>query len=223
MRTTTFARLSLVGVAVAACLYLTTRPLASGINLQATDSAFTAYMAKYGKSYLTKEEYEYRRDLFNENMAFIAEQNSQNGMTYRLAPNKFSDMSEYELQNSLGAVRPMPSEDGSEWAIEPLEAPEGTLLAGAVDWTSIMNPVRDQGNCGSCWAFATIASVEGRWAIKRQGEKLALSEQQLVDCSAQNQGCNGGWPSKAFTFLKVYGAQDRTQYPYNAFRGACKF
>ena len=61
---------------MAACLYLTTRPLGAGTNLQATDSAFTAYMAKYGKSYLTKEEYEYRRELFNQNMAFIAEQNS---------------------------------------------------------------------------------------------------------------------------------------------------
>ena len=123
----------------------------------------------------------------------------------------------------MGALRPFPTEEGSEYELSVLEGPEGTLLAGAVDWRSVMNPVRDQGNCGSCWSFATIATVEGRWAVKRSGQQIQLSEQQLVDCSAQNQGCNGGWPSKAFTFLKVYGAQARDKYPYNALRGACKF
>jgi hypothetical protein len=126
-------------------------------------------MAKYGKSYATKEEYEYRRDLFDKNMEYIADENAQNDGDYRLGPNKFSDMTEGELMNSLGGVPPLPSEEGSEFSIAELEGPSGDLLAGAVDWTSYMNPVRDQGNCGSCWSFATIATVEGRWAIKRGG------------------------------------------------------
>jgi C1A family cysteine protease len=100
----------------------------------------------------------------------IAEQNSQNGAeSYRLGLNKFSDMTELEFNMHLGAVQPYPGEEGGEIPISELEAPSGDLLAGAVDWRSIMNPVRDQGNCGSCWSFATIASVEGRWAVKRGG------------------------------------------------------
>ena len=86
-----------------------------------------------------------------------------------------------------------------------------------------MNPVRDQGNCGSCWAFAAIATVEGRWSVKRGGQAIQLSEQQLVDCSAQNDGCNGGLPSKALSFFKSYGAQDRSEYPYTGVRGGCKY
>jgi hypothetical protein len=65
--------------------------------------------------------------------------------------------------------------------------------------------------------------VEGRWAVKRFGLQISLSEQQLVDCSAQNMACNGGMPSKAFKFLKIYGAQSRDQYPYTAIKGACKY
>jgi hypothetical protein len=132
-------------------------------------------------------------------------------------------MTESELQLSLGIVKPMAYEEESQFKLTELEAPSGDYLAGSVDWRGNMNPVRDQGNCGSCWSFATIATVEGRWSVKRGGQLIQLSEQQLVDCSAQNNACNGGWPPKAFTFLKVYGAQSRDEYPYNAVKGACKF
>lgn len=114
----------------------------------------------------------------------ISAHNAKNDEGYIMAPNKFSDMTEMELENTLGAVRPHAGEDGSEYDLELMEAPEGDLLAGEVDWRSSMNPVRDQGNCGSCWAFATIATVEGRWSIKRGGQQISLSEQLLVDCSA---------------------------------------
>ena len=180
----TFAKIALVGVA--ACLYLSSNSIQRGTFLQSSDSAFLAYIAKYGKSYLSKEEYEYRRELFEKNMAIIAEHNSQNDVMYTLGTNKFSDMTEYERQSYLGAVRPLPTEEGSEWELEKLEAPHGELLGGGVDWTSYMNSIRDQGSCGSCWAFATIATVEARWTIKHSGQRISLSEQQLVDCSSQN-------------------------------------
>lgn len=95
----TLAKLALVGVAATvACLYMTSSStLKNGTSLQALDKAFTTYLAKYGKSYGTKEEYEYRRELFEQNLMFIADQNAQNDGDYRIGLNKFSDMNEYEL------------------------------------------------------------------------------------------------------------------------------
>ena len=96
---------------------------------------------------------------------------------------------------------------------------------GPVDWRSYMNPVRDQGQCGSCWAFASIATTEGRYAIKHGGSKVQLSEQQLVDCAGAtgNQGCNGGWASKALQYLQSAGGSvARSAYPYTARQGSCR-
>ena len=76
---------------------------------------------------------------------------------------------------------------------EPVEL-DVSALPASVDWRTkgAVNPVKNQGQCGSCWAFSATAAVEGAYAIKT-GNLLSLSEQQLVDCDTQSQGCNGGW------------------------------
>ena len=66
----------------------------------------------------------------------------------------------------------MAYEEESQFELTELETPSGDFLAGSVDWRDDMNPVRDQGNCGSCWSFATIATVEGRWSVKRGGQPI---------------------------------------------------
>ncbi len=90
--------------------------------------------------------------------------------------NQFSDMTDEQFKMYLGAVKPLPSEEGSEYEVKELEKPDGDLLGGPVDWRTNMNPVRNQGNCGSCWAFASIATLEGRWSVKRGGQQIQLSE-----------------------------------------------
>ncbi len=86
-----------------------------------------------------------------------------------------------------------------------------------------MNPVRDQGDCGSCYAFAAVAVIEGRYAIKK-GSKVQLSEQQIVDCSPEDFGCDGGLPSKSMNYIKsAGGSMSRASYPYTASAGTCKF
>lgn len=87
-----------------------------------------------------------------------------------------------------------------------------------------MQPVRDQGQCGSCWAFAAIGVLEGRMNIINS-RSLALSEQELVDCGGQtgNNGCSGGWGSRAFQYIqRAGGVALRSAYPYTGRQGSCR-
>jgi cathepsin L len=78
---------------------------------------------------------------------------------------------------------------------------------GDVDWASLgkVSPIKDQGQCGSCWAFSATGVMESESLMK--GVSVSLSEQQLVDCSRNygNQGCNGGFPALALKYVKDHG------------------
>jgi C1A family cysteine protease len=221
-----FAGLAIVGVVAAVAVFaLNSMTVQRGMNLSSEDSVFAEYLAKYGKSYDSKEEYEYRRELFNREFDDIMTHNAQNDVTWFRAVNKFTDMTPVEINRYLGGglrheERPHIEDQGDYETLD--HAYEASN--GGVDWRGYMNPVRDQGQCGSCWAFASVATTEGRYAIKHGGSKVALSEQQLVDCSRSvgNQGCNGGWASKALQWLQSNGANARSAYPYTARDGSCK-
>jgi len=100
--------------------------------------------------------------------------------------------------------------------------------ATAIDWRTkgAVGPVKDQGSCGSCWAFSTIASLEGAHA-RAASKYVSLSEQQLVDCSTSfgNQGCNGGLMDQAFQYLinATKGDDTEVSYPYTATDGQCSY
>jgi len=94
----------------------------------------------------------------------------------------------------------------------------------AIDWRTkgAVNPVQDQGQCGSCWAFSSTAAMEGAHFIKT-GSLLKLSEQELVDCDPQSEGCNGGLEIYAFAYLKTHGQELETDYKYTARTQTCKY
>ena len=121
---------------------------------------------------------------------------------------------EYAFASSYQDMGVAPASVSSDGAPEP------------IDWRTkgVVTAVKDQGECGSGWAFSATGAVEGAWAIKT-GRLYSLSEQQLVDCSrAQgNRGCDGGSPDRAFKYIiQNGGIETESDYPYRARDGTCK-
>merc|ERR1712048_163404 len=112
----------------------------------------------------------------------------------------------------------MPSQESDLPLLEEQEL-DLESLAQDVDWS--VTPVKDQGSCGSCWAFGTLGEVEAKHK-QTTGQTLSLSEQQLVDCSKQNNGCKGGRPDWALTYLSGKSIYTTSSYQYTARDGTCK-
>jgi KDEL-tailed cysteine endopeptidase len=106
---------------------------------------------------------------------------------------------------------------------EPVVLPVSSSFA-AIDWVTAgcVNPIQDQAQCGSCWAFSAVASMEGAVCVDHQ-ELLKFSEQQLVSCSTENSGCNGGMAYNAFQYYETHGEMAEAEYPYTARDGTCKY
>jgi len=107
--------------------------------------------------------------------------------------------------------------------------PEVTVLPEvqaptSFDWRSkgAVTGVKDQGQCGSCWAFSAVCVCEGAYFLEHN--KLhSFSEKQLVDCNTENNGCDGGWPIKALNYVKSKGIETEQEYPYHAYKSSCQY
>ena len=101
------------------------------------------------------------------------------------------------------------------------------LTYSSIDWRPKMLGVRNQGSCGSCWAFATMAMLEGNWWIKHQAIAGSVNEylstQQLVDCNSDSNGCDGGWIDNSIEYFFGKNAVLEKNYPYKAMDGTCKY
>ncbi|KAF2295347.1 hypothetical protein GH714_032627 [Hevea brasiliensis] len=183
------------------------------------------WLAKHGKTYNKIGEREERFEIFKNNLRFIDEHNSKN-RTYKVGLTRFADLTNEEYRAMfLGTKsdpkrRVMKSKNPSRrYAFKATDE-----LPESVDWRKegAVNPIKDQGSCGSCWAFSTIAAVEGINKIVT-GELISLSEQELVDCDrSYDAGCNGGLMDNAFQFILQNGGIDTEQdYPYLAVDGTC--
>jgi len=108
--------------------------------------------------------------------------------------------------------------------MQPTETVLDPTLPTELDWRTknVLNKPKDQQQCGSCWAFSTVGTIESRWAIKT-GKLLSLSEQELVDCDTTDGGCDGGLMDNAFTWLESNKLESESDYPYTATGGSCSY
>merc|ERR1712048_125527 len=133
--------------------------------------------------------------------------------------NQFTDLTleEFQALNIRGFVK------ASERGLAYLGEHEDTEVAASVDWRTkgAVTPVKNQGQCGSCWAFSTVGGLEGAWEIGT-GTLTSMSEQQLVDCSKANNGCGGGNMETGFQYQEGVNVATESSYPYTARDGSCR-
>jgi len=182
----------------------------------------------HAKNYSGPVEDKFRLKIFMENKAKIAKHNAlfhEGRKSYSLKMNNFGDLLHHEfvgIMNGYNYDQKQQLNDGFT-QIPPahVELPE------EVDWRShgAVTDVKDQGQCGSCWAFSSTGALEGQH-FRKTGKLVSLSEQNLVDCSTNfgNNGCNGGLMDNAFRYIKANGGIDtETSYPYDGEDEQCHF
>jgi len=190
-------------------------------------SAWEAWKLKHEKSYASDVEEVHRFEVWKENYAKIKAHNAEEGHTYKLAMNKFGDLTEDDFSRVINpsgnCMRTHEVNDPSMF-----KKPVNLYLKEiptSVNWansSAYVTPVKNQGSCGSCWAFAAAGATESAYAIAN-GVLNTLSEQELVDCSTTDYGCDGGWIDTAFQYiLDHHGLALGSEYTYTAVDGTCK-
>ncbi|CAH1391946.1 unnamed protein product [Nezara viridula] len=191
---------------------------------------WTSFKSRHGKSYNSIEEEHLRMNIFSHHLKMIEEHNAKfeaGLVTYSMRMNHLGDMLPEEVTqlgfNKTEEMRRVPS-----FTFLP---PANVEIPESIDWTQTgaVTPVKNQGHCGSCWAFSSVSletgALEGQ-LFRKTGKRVSLSEQQLVDCSRsyKNGGCRGGLMDNSFNYLKdVEGLQSESSYPYEGIDNRCRY
>ncbi|EDQ90321.1 uncharacterized protein MONBRDRAFT_1982, partial [Monosiga brevicollis MX1] len=179
------------------------------------------FKSDYSKSYESEAVEAKRLAAFEANLEFINKHNAEHAQglhSYTVGVNEFADLTIDEFMALY-----VPSKFNRTMPYNTVYLP--ATSEDSVDWRTkgAVTPIKNQGQCGSCWSFSTTGSTEGAHAIAT-GNLVSLSEQQLVDCSGSfgNQGCNGGLMDDAFKYIiSNKGLDTEEDYPYTAQDGTC--
>ena len=193
--------LSLLNVAFVSFLSL------SDINF---NYLFHHYQNQFNKNY-SLEEYDQKFQAFKDNVVFMFKNKDLHN--YTLGFNQFTDMTIDEFKNHHMFYNYNSLFGGNCNTMEYT----GKSTPDSIDWRekNAVTPVKNQGQCGSCWSFSATGAMEGINALKN-GKLVSLSEQELVDCSYSygNVGCNGGLMDNAFGYVVEHGICSESDYPY---------
>ncbi|AES66565.1 putative fruit bromelain [Medicago truncatula] len=179
------------------------------------------WMVQHGKVYKAAHEKQKRFGIFKENVNYIEAFNNVGNKSYKLGLNHFADLTNHEFiaaRNKFNGYL-----HGS--IITTFKYKNVSDVPSAVDWRQegAVTPVKNQGQCGCCWAFSAVASTEGIHKLTT-GNLVSLSEQELVDCdtNGEDQGCEGGLMDDAFEFIiQNNGLSTEAEYPYQGVDGTC--
>lgn len=180
------------------------------------------FKADFDKSYDNGMDEEQKRfGIFKVNVDLIEATNAKN-MSYKLGVNQFTDLTADEFAAQYTGLK----KPEAPWGDLPYlgrDTYSGATLDASVDWTTkgAVTPVKNQGQCGSCWSFSTTGSLEGAWEIAT-GKLVSFSEQQFVDCDKADSGCNGGLMDTAFKYAEKNAICTEGSYSYTGRGGTCK-
>jgi len=184
------------------------------------ERAFEDFVKEFEKDYSNDVERMQKFENFAANYEYIMSENQKDNK-YQLGINAFSDMSPDEFAKTHFGYKKPENLYGSRSKLGTYVY-DGAPLADSVDWVAkgAVTPVKNQGQCGSCWSFSTTGALEGAWQIAT-GNLVSMSEEMLVDCSKQNHGCGGGSMDLAFEYVETSGICTETSYPYTGRASTC--
>ncbi|EPQ06575.1 Cathepsin F [Myotis brandtii] len=184
-------------------------------------SLFKYFITTYNRTYETEEEAQWRMSVFINNMIRAQKIQALDRGTAQYGVTKFSDLTEEEFRTIY--LNPLLKEElGKKMRLVKFV---GDPAPPEWDWRKkgAVTKVKNQGMCGSCWAFSVTGNVEGQWFLKR-GDLLSLSEQELVDCDKVDKACMGGLPSNAYSAIKTLGGlETEDDYSYSGHLQTCSF
>jgi len=195
-----------------------TKPLLGGDDHDWYAIDFAEFKQKHNKQYYGAEEELARYETFKSNMAKAKVLQDAEQATATYGATFFADMTEEEFSEYIMDPKFFAKGHDLPYADIPTDPTPDSF-----DWRKkgAVTPVKNQGQCGSCWAFSTTGNIEGQWFIKK-GKLVSLSEQELVSCDKVDQGCEGGLPSDAYKqIIKLGGLETEKDYPYDGADERC--